>query len=423
MHEEIPESLPFELGEAERPIPVDAPRTCREPFIPLQKADLVRHLSSDPELPASERQHFVRLTQRLETSLHHEFRQKREELKQLYSVFDPDSDTKLLTPPNAAERNALVPEVFEKVTRILEQANFCKLSPDAIEDAIETASHWGLKLNVDFDAFEHLLVFVRGDIMGRRTCRRWGNLYRPEEIDVSIYQRLVIVFRLRKADSDAYADTSKIYLKLFKNIPKIDIDMLLPGTRVRMTWLDRGQILLPTVTGFGIAMVKVFQGAFTLAVAGLYGFLALLGLVGGTIGYAIRSFMGYMRTKDRYQLNLTRSLYFQNLATNAGVLFRLLDEAEEQEFREAILAYYLLWRRAPAQGWSRQEIDREAEVYLKQITGVDVDFEVADALRKLMRLGLIVSTNDGRWQAVAPQQNAKQWNETEVKVPEPVISS
>ena len=67
--------------------------------------------------------------------------------------------------------------------------------------------------------------------------------------------------------------------------------------------------------------------------------LAFLGLVGGTIGYGVRSYFGYLNTKQKYQLSLTESLYYQNLDNNAGVLFRLLDEAEEQEGREAILAY------------------------------------------------------------------------------------
>ena len=57
---------------------------------------------------------------------------------------------------------------------------------------------------------------------------------------------------------------------------------------------------------------------------------------------AMRSFRGYLQTKERYQLSLTESLYYKNLDNNAGVLMRLIDEAEEQENREALLAYYFL---------------------------------------------------------------------------------
>ena len=111
--------------------------------------------------------------------------------------------------------------------------------------------------------------------------------------------------------------------------------------------------------------------------------------------------MGYLRTKDKYQLNLTRSLYYQNLDNNAGVLFRILDEAEEQECREVILAYALLRRRAGEIGWTEDELDAATERFLHDALGFAVDFEVADALQKLVRLGCASVDETGRWRAVS----------------------
>ncbi|MVD21648.1 DUF3754 domain-containing protein, partial [Vibrio cholerae] len=71
-----------------------------------------------------------------------------------------------------------------------------------------------------------------------------------------------------------------------------------------------------------------------------------------------------MRTKEKYQLNLTRSLYYQNLDNNGGVICRVLDEAEEQELVEAILAYALLHWKAPEAGWTAEQLDQQAEHYL-----------------------------------------------------------
>jgi hypothetical protein len=128
--------------------------------------------------------------------------------------------------------------------------------------------------------------------------------------------------------------------------------------------------------------------------------LTLLGLLGGTLGYGVRSFYGYLNTKQKYQLNLTESLYYQNLDNNAGVLFRLLDEAEEQETREAMLAYYFLWRVAPATGWTSPQLDSQIETYLREAIGRDIDFEVGDALEKLVRLGVARTLSDGRLQVL-----------------------
>ena len=121
----------------------------------------------------------------------------------------------------------------------------------------------------------------------------------------------------------------------------------------------------------------------------VYGTVAITLLVGAMIGYGIRSVLGFLRTKQKYQLSLTQNLYFQNLDNNAGVLFRLLDEAEAQEFREAALAYFLLWQRAGPSGWTVRELDHQAEAFLLESAKISIDFEVEDAVEKLQRLRLI----------------------------------
>src|SRR3954469_4245955 len=107
-----------------------------------------------------------------------------------------------------------------------------------------------------------------------------------------------------------------------------------------------------------------------------------------------------MNTKQKYQLNLTQSLYYQNIDNNAGVIHRMIDEAEEQENCEAILAYYFLWRRGD-EGYTTQALDLEVERFLEPLAGRDVDFEIADALEKLERLGLVDRIANQKWKAVA----------------------
>jgi hypothetical protein len=93
-------------------------------------------------------------------------------------------------------------------------------------------------------------------------------------------------------------------------------------------------------------------------------------------------------------LQLTQSLYYQNLDNNAGVLYRILDEAEEQETREALLAYFYLWRYAGAAGWTAGELDDFIELDLERALGTAVDFEIEDALGKLLRAGVVVRDGD-----------------------------
>ena len=379
----------------------DAPRWKREHFIPLRKADLVRLLAEDAHLANEPREQFLELCRRLEATLHFEYHCRLERLKDLYAPFNPDSVMHEAHPISAVEREAMVPRLFEELRDLLQRANYHRLSDSELEQAVGTASEWGVRLNLEFEVFRQLAVFARGDVHGRRALRRWQNWYRLEEVDVPIYQRLMVAFQLRPHRRlDDSVDTEQVYLKVFKNIPKQDLDMLLPGTTFRMSLLDHGKIILPTLSGVAIAVAKIFTGAVIFAFTTIFKLLTFLAFIAGMLGYGVKSILGYLQTKNKYQLSLTRNLYYQNLDNNAGVLFRVLDEAEEQEVREAILAYALLRGRGPEQGWSDQELDHHTEEYLNGLLDVKIDFEVHDALAKLERLGCVEQTERGNWKAV-----------------------
>jgi hypothetical protein len=364
--------------------------TTREHFIPVRKADLVDKLCREPGLSAASADEFRRLARLVEATFHFEYHTRLEELKNAYDAFNPDSDTRTAESLSSAQRGERLTRLFAAFTSLLERANFQRLSREQLLAALEGASDWGINLAVDLSVFDRLEIFCRGDVIGERTRRRWRNLWRLETVQLPVYQRLVVIFKLLpEMIKDARVDTDSVYVKFFKDIPKQDLEMLLPGTRFQMTRWEKGQIALPTLSGLAMTIFKIVSTALVLPVWGL------LTLIGGTIGYGVKSYQGYLNTRQKYQLNLTQSLYYQNLDNNAGVLFRLLDEAEEQECREALLAYFLLWRGAGSDGWDQATLDHAAETWLKEKFGLDVDFEVDDALAKLVHLRVVEQPSPG----------------------------
>jgi len=121
-------------------------------------------------------------------------------------------------------------------------------------------------------------------------------------------------------------------------------------------------------------------------------------------GYAYKQWYQYQVTKTEYGKMLVESLYYQNLDNNLGVVTRLLDEAEEQECRETILAYYYLARHAPAQGWTSEQLDDYVEMELEGKLNMKVDFEIGDALDKLERLNIV--TRHGEHYRAVPLEKA-----------------
>lgn len=381
----------------------------REHYIPLCKAELIDLLCSEKGLPpddAGQFRHFCRLVSAI---FHFEYNQRLEELKAAYAPFDPDADTRSLLQLTADERQRRLNDLFSDFGWLLERANFAHLSREEIEPSLQGTGEWGLPMQVDFSAFERLAIFARGEEKIKLSRRRLLNFYRLEEVKAEGYRRLVLILKLKsdRRHGDA-VNTDSVYLKVFKDIPKLDVKVLLPSARVRLTKSDKSLIGLPLLSGLGLAVWNVLRevlevaGGLVAQVAKLTGgnpTLMMWGLASGAAGYGYKSYYGYQTTKQRYHLNLTQSLYYRNLDSNAGVLFRLLDEAEEQDCREAFLAYFFLWRYGGAGGWTAKSLDDYIELQLERCADLRVDFEIGDALAKLEKLGVVEKAGD-RWRAV-----------------------
>src|SRR5262249_39580537 len=149
------------------------------------------------------------------------------------------------------ERQAQTDGLFRKFEALMERGNFKKLSREEIEKAItDVPTEWGLATDVDLNIFERLEVYARGDRTGERTRRLWWKLWRLEKIRLPVYSRVVMILKLRKHRRvEKGINTDAVFLKIFKDVPKADLEMLLPGARVRLSKMDRGLIVYPLLSG------------------------------------------------------------------------------------------------------------------------------------------------------------------------------
>jgi hypothetical protein len=373
-------------------------------FIPLARSELIDLLFADPEFPEGARdllRPFYELTTLI---LHLDYHRRLLELKRAYDPFDPDTDAASLLRIPEKERQHRRNELYRDFAWLLERAHFRHLGQAEIEPVLDSASHWGIRMDVDFGAFEHLAIFARGDAVQRRTRKRWTRLGKVEEAEVPVYSRLVLILKMRPHPRlRGPVDTENVYLKMFKDIPKLDVMMLLPGARVQLSRIDRGRIGLPLLSGAAMAVMNVLREVAVSIEEMLASPSAMWGLAAGGVGYGWRSYYGYQQTKQRYHLTLTQSLYFQNLDSNAGVLTRLTDEAEEQDGRLALLAYYCLWRYAGSGGWTAADLDTSVELYLDRYADVVFSCPRGGALAQLRKLRLAEEVGD-RFRAVAPSR-------------------
>jgi hypothetical protein len=207
-----------------------------------------------------------------------------------------------------------------------------------------------------------------------------------------------------------------VLIKYFRNIAGIDLNALFPNVRVVLSWRDKLLLSGPALAG-GLPILLKLTSTITVLflVIGFYfglsatvaeeemagAFAALSGLV-ALGGFVMRQWLRYQRQSLKYQQELTENVYFRNVNNNAGIFDSMIGAAEDQECKEAFLAFYFLCTAAsaPAQG----ELADRIESWLARAFGVDVGFKVGDALARLERLGLLL--RDGEQLSVLPLEAA-----------------
>lgn len=387
----------------------------REHYIPIRVADLVEHLcrESGPRagqaLTAEDQEQFRRFARSVSFHLHAIYLAELRRLKDAYAPFDPDADPKPLVPIPDDQRAAALEQLFSTFVHMMQRANYTRLSRDEIEQVMLGASEWGVDMHVTWDIFHKVEVFCRGLGTTRRFLRRWYKLFRREDVTVPTFKRVVVMLKQQPHPGlGKDADYRSVFLKLFKDIPRMDVEMLLPGTRIKMPFLDRLKLGGSLTSSLGYVAWKfstmsltAISGALSLGTTAA--FLTLYTPIALVLGYGYKTWYSFQVSKQTYSLQLAQSLYYQNLDNNGGVMYRLLDEAEEQETREALLAYFYLWRYAGDRGWTAEELDTYIETDLARRLDMGLDFEIDDALKKLEKAGL-VTVRDGRYTALAIQE-------------------
>ncbi|MEZ6095780.1 MAG: TMEM143 family protein [Pirellulaceae bacterium] len=383
-----------------------------ENFIPLRHTALIERVKQWLELSTTDDRTFEKLCDRLTAIFHIEHLHNLLRVEKLYGSLDPDDETESADSNDTADNGADAENLLDRISSVLYTAHYHRLTSEDLAEAVRIGCQWGVQLDVDFELFENLLVFARGYRLVKKKRRLWQKFFREETIEQPEFHRLVIAFRVK--DESRLKNTFRpntVYLKMFKNIPETDLEVLLPGSTVRLSLFDRGKILFPTISGAALTIYKIVKGVMLVTLAtmtALWNWLLLIALL---IGYITRSIFSYWSTRDKYQLGLTQNLYLKNLDNNLGAIYRLFKEAEEQEICETILVYGVLLKSGLP--LAEPELKAKALRLLKEITSQKVVFDIHDALGKLARLHLAEVDADGRWRASAllsaPNLVAEYW--------------
>ena len=383
-------------------------------FIPFRKADIVDMCLTDGHLTAEQQEHFKTLAKRIEKHFHGEFHARQEQLKNLYAFHDPDADTRLLS--IGAKQPDQKTKLVDVLADLLDKANYEVIDRAALQAALEKESMFKIRLYVDLDEFDEVLLYCRGVSEREETVKSFFGLIKKQLRFIN-YERVMLYIRFKEStstDDTTMGDLNtqrpgSIMLKLFQNVPQADVEMLFPNTQVGMRLIDKLLIGIPALVSGGIVLTTKL-GATLVLMGSLLGYwlgtheqqvqldksaLVALGAgIGAVLGYLWKQFSSYKNRKLRFTQTLTQNLYFKLLDNNAGVFYRLINDAEESECKETLLAYYFLL--SNGEPLSAKALDRTIEQWFEENWQCKLDFEIEDALQKLQSLSLAREVN-GLW--------------------------
>jgi hypothetical protein len=236
----------------------------RDRFIPFRKTDIIAMCCEDSSLQAEDAEEFRELCRILEDLFHFEFHRRFEALKNCYAPFNPDADTRLVGDYTREEKERLQKELVSEITAVLNSANFEKITSEDLSQALAEESLFKIRPEVDFDDFEEVIFFRRGESLKQETLLSFCGL-RKKSIEFTNYDRVAIYLKFKEHQyfesqtrkSLNFRPGSTI-VKLFHNVPKADLEMLFPNSQVRMKTIDKLVIGVPAViSGFAVVATKL----------------------------------------------------------------------------------------------------------------------------------------------------------------------
>ena len=380
----------------------------REHYIPFTRAALIDMCLADGQLDTDEAAGFRRFCEILAAFKHFEFHRSAEKIKAIFAPLNPDNPIAAGGAADDASRTRL----REEFEALLERANFTRVDDSALIEAFTEHALIRLRTRVALDDFEEMRIYARGCAPATVPVKGW---LRRRLLTFDNFQQVAVLlqfkdaeyFKARKRQRPTNFQPGKTYLFLYKNIPRFDLEVLLPNLETRMNQFDLVLFGVPALAVAVSVLLRVLPNLLLIAgvlmlllfgpgLARNFGvdetttadilklWAAISSICIGLGGYAFRQWSSYRTKQLRFQKQITETLFFKNIASNLSVFLSLIDAAEEEECKEMVLVYYhLLAQRRPM---SPAELDRSIENWFEHRHATRINFDIEHTLTIMERV-------------------------------------
>jgi Protein of unknown function (DUF3754) len=377
--------------------------------IPVRKEDLFDTLIKQGDLAdPAERDLFRRFARTLRTICHYKYSETLDRLRDDYYYFSPEVGGH--TAVDLAKSDRAYDDLIRSLDKVLKDANFEELPHENVADAHRKRTV-PVAVKAEHDDFREVRFYKRGRHVEQFEVTEWFGL-RRRQVEIEVFDDIVLVVAMKsQAEIGSRRELrilkrrkivpGSVLLKYFRNIACGDLYALFPNARVVMSNFDKAFLGVPAIAGGIPILLKLYATISVLfVVAGIYfggsgsvadadmrtALAALMGIV-ALGGFVVHQWLKYQHQTLKYHMELTENIYFRNVNNNAGIFDYLIATAEDQETKEAALAYHFI-RKAKAAP-TATEVAGRVETWLANNFAVNVDFKIASALETLNRFGLV----------------------------------
>ncbi len=378
-------------------------------FIPVRKEDLANALIAQGAFAGTEEcEQFRRFARTLRSICHYEYSETLDRLRDDYYYFSPEVAG--LASTDRAKSDCAYDDLIRSLDGVLKDANFKELPHEDVADAHRRRTV-PVEVKAEHDDFREVRFYRRGNHAEQIEIAEWFGL-RRRKVEVDVFDDIVLVVAMKtKAEIGSRRELrflerrkvvpGSVLLKYFRNIACGDLYALFPNARVVMSSFDKAFLGLPAIAGGIPILLKLYATISVLfLVAGVFlggstsvadadmktALAALMGIV-ALGGFATRQWLKFQHRSLKYHMELAENIYYRNINNNAGIFDYLIATAEDQETKEAVLAYHFI-RTAPSAPSAAELADR-IEAWLAKNFEINLDFGVANALAQLDRFGLL----------------------------------
>ena len=345
----------------------------REHFVPFRVDVLMERILADRRLTSEQVTQLQTLRTMLAARFHFEYHEILESLKRDFVSFDPDRDTLEELDCSDAELDAKCIRLNKGVKFLLDRSNFARMLPEQLDACLDLQPIGGLSVHVDKQDFSEFDVFYRGIRKKNITESRFYLFQRTRT--TTVFSRVFILARMNKENGGC------LLAKMFKDVSVENLKIIVPKVRLGMPIFDRLKI---GGTVFGSLATTIYKVVFAFMLSWWLFAIVMSGLVMATF----KGIMSFLSSKTKYLHVFSSSLYFRSISNNKAALTSLVDAAEEQELKESLLTYFMLFV-LRNHDLTMEQLDKAVEGWLKEQFDWHVDFEVDDAVRKLEEKGLL----------------------------------